>query len=505
MLSKMHQRGRRARAMAAAVAEALETRRLLAGIEAGVLVARGTAGNDLISVRRTGTDDVIVTTNGINQTFDMDNFTGVRLEGLGGDDRFNLIDPLVSRLVRDTTVVGGGGRDTVDYSARTAALEFNGYFEPPSDTDMPYAQITSGAQTDRVEGDVEAFIGGSGDDTLGIQDESELANTYPLPAAQTTLLFDGRGGNNYFASPIGLAATLLGGAGNDQFEVYENARDTILAGAGNDRIVFFNEGLPNRLDAGSGTDTAEVGSTHLTTFLDMRLYAGLEDMTGVGIGSVRHVIGNDLNNVIIAPTADQSVTLEGLGGNDTLLGGDLGDSLVGGFGDDSINGGNGTDTVDGGPGNDTIVNAEVQPGPGSIGRVGRTLIADGSWGEDLITIERTGADDVIVRVNDTSRTFDMDDFDAVILRGNGGFDELRVLQPLVAGSLVRPITLLGGSGADTLLGSDGSSNELLDGGEGDDFLDTHDGFGGDTAIGGNGTDSAVVDATDTASGIENFN
>src|SRR5688572_13900239 len=107
-----------------AIAEVLEPRRLLAGIESGILVARGTEGADTISVRRTGGDDVIVTTNGLNQTFDMDNFTGVRLEGLGGNDTFNLIDPLTSPLVRNTTVIGGAGNDTVSYATRTGPLEF---------------------------------------------------------------------------------------------------------------------------------------------------------------------------------------------------------------------------------------------------------------------------------------------------------------------------------------------------------------------------------------------
>src|SRR6478735_2865441 len=81
-------------AIRSAVAETLEPRRLFAAIESGILVARGTANADTISLRRSGGDDVIVTTNGTNQTFDMDNFTGVRLEGLGSADTFNLIDPL---------------------------------------------------------------------------------------------------------------------------------------------------------------------------------------------------------------------------------------------------------------------------------------------------------------------------------------------------------------------------------------------------------------------------
>src|SRR5687768_5936782 len=131
------------RMITAAVAEALEPRRLLAGIESGILVARGTEGADTISTRRTGTDDVIVTTNGVSQTFDMDNFTGVRLEGLGGNDTFNLIDPLVSPQVENTTVLGGAGDDTISYATRTASLRVS--------IDPAGSQMTSGAQVDSFD------------------------------------------------------------------------------------------------------------------------------------------------------------------------------------------------------------------------------------------------------------------------------------------------------------------------------------------------------------------
>src|SRR5689334_9815855 len=83
-------------AIRSAVAEVLEPRRLFAAIESGILVARGTANADTISLRRSGGDDVIVTTNGANQTFDMDDFTGVRLEGLGGDDGLTVADPITT-------------------------------------------------------------------------------------------------------------------------------------------------------------------------------------------------------------------------------------------------------------------------------------------------------------------------------------------------------------------------------------------------------------------------
>src|SRR5688500_9664942 len=196
-----------------ALAEPLEARRLLAGIESGVLVARGTGGNDTIAVRRTGIDDVIITTNGVDQTFDMDNFTGVRLEGLGGNDTFNLIDPLVSPVVRNTTILGGAGSDVVDYSARTTSLRFDGYEQPDAATPFPFATVTSGAQQDRVDTAVEHFIGGSAADRFGFDGLFIDDETFPRPA----LTLEGRSGDDDFGHNAELTVTMHGGAGNDSF------------------------------------------------------------------------------------------------------------------------------------------------------------------------------------------------------------------------------------------------------------------------------------------------
>jgi uncharacterized delta-60 repeat protein len=517
-------------------------------LSGGVLVARGTGAADVFTVRRTGADDVIVTVNSLSRTFDMDDFTGVRLEGLGGDDQFRLLDPLTSPRIRQTTIVGGNGRDTLDYSTRTAALKFEGYFEPTPGTTDPFALVTSGLQTDRVGADVEVLIGGNGNDEFVMNDENDLASRFVLPVAEVTLMLDGRGGNDVFGSPTNLAASLLGGAGDDLFSVANDATDFFSGGDGNDRFEFADFGVPESLDAGPGTDTIGVISSRLSV-IEMSLYPGLENLDGAGF-NVRHVVGNDLNNLITvdpnAPAGDR-VTLRGGNGNDTLTGsrtddsllGEGGDdSLVGGFGDDTLDGGAGTDTADGGPGNNVILNAEITPSAPNIRIASRILIADGSWGQDFITIERTGADDVIVRVNNTSRTFDMDAFDGVLLRGNNGYDEIRILQPISAGSLVRKVTLEGGNGDDTLAGSAGddvlrggdgndqldggfgndalfggggndaliglAGADFLDGGDGNDFLDALDSFAGDTVIGGNGTDRALVDGGDQVSGVETF-
>src|SRR5687768_15087150 len=192
--------------------EPLEIRRLLAGIEAGVLVARGTGGNDTIAVRRTGSDDVIVTTNGTNQSFDMDNFTGVRLEGLAGNDTFNLVDALVSPLVRNTTVFGSAGSDVISYATRSTPLSFEIDPVNPAGSSM-----TSGAQLDRFIG-VEQVHGGSGGDTFTYIQSNEVA------AGQEFAFFyrlEGRGGGDVFRDRVSQdgdaygAVSMFGGDGND--------------------------------------------------------------------------------------------------------------------------------------------------------------------------------------------------------------------------------------------------------------------------------------------------
>jgi hypothetical protein len=45
---------------------------------------------------------------------------------------------------------------------------------------------------------------------------------------------------------------------------------------------------------------------------------------------------------------------------------------------------------------------------------------------------------------------------------------------------------------------------VLEGGDGHDFLDVRDSFGGDTVIGGNGTDTARVDPGDHAAEVDVF-
>jgi Ca2+-binding RTX toxin-like protein len=524
-------------------AEGLEARRLLAAtITNGVLVGTGTSGPDVIAVRRVLTDDVVVTINGVARQFDMDNFTGLRLEGVGGNDTFNLIDPLVSPLVRNTTVLGGAGMDTISYASRTVALKF--------DIQTVYSTMTIGAQRDRFD-EVETVLGGSGADSF------DLSTFLGIPPEEEDLRFEfrleGRGGNDSFDMDGGLSnnfggITVRGGDGDD----FVAANDSppvprVFGDGGNDYIQLINElDAKGFIDGGAGIDTVDWFDAPDEVVRDLRDYVSVENAV-LGYADGATVFGTDGPNRIVTARDAQRTVIDGLGGNDTLVAdggnntllGEAGDdSLSAGGGDDTLDGGPGNDTLDGGPGDDTLLNGEVAPPAGKIRIIDRILTADGSWGGDDVSIERTGGDDVIVRINDLARQFDMDEFDGVLLRGNNGYDVLQVFDPIVAGSRVRKVTLEGGNGNDTLLGSNESSDDVmrgsagddhlhggagrdalfggggndalvgelgpdfLDGGDNDDVIYASDGAAGDTVLGGSGNDTALLDVGDNTSGIE---
>ena len=523
-----------------------------------VLHARGTSGNDTFTLRRVGTDNVIVTVNAVSAEFDMDDFSGVLFEGLGGDDAFRMTNALVSPVVRNVTVYGGSGADVVDYSTRTGAMRFNGYEDPeeidPSMT-LPFIEAFFGAQKDHIASDVDSIVAGSGNDTFNVTDDQRLAFNYPIPGVS----LDGRGGNDNFGPSFELNSTQIGGAGDDFFSVDESSAEWILAGDGNDRVEIDEEAVASA-DFGAGNDTLDVQFSH-KSLIDMNDYAGLENVEGAG-DFVRTVIGNALNNRITTePSSEVNVTLRGLGGNDTLVGSQFGDlleggdgndsilanggddTLIGGSGNDTLDGGAGFDFADGGSGTNTHRSIEARAGtsaPASIAIVNGVLTGTGTVNPDRITIYRTGTDNVTVTIGALSRQFDMDDFTGVSLVGLGGNDIIIIEEPIVSGSLSRKVTVQGGGGADAITGADsddvlrggdgndtihgGFGNDALfgdggnddlegnvgadfhDGGEGDDFIDSND-FPtslSDTVRGGNGNDTARVDSLDDVSGVEQF-
>ncbi len=358
-----------------------------------------------------------------------------RIEGGGGND----------------TLRGGVGADVLDGGTGTDTVDFSDMADPVVLTlaGASFAQASVGGIADDMVRNVEAAIGGSGNDMLA-----------------------------------GSAAveTLNGGGGNDR----------LRGGGGNDI-----------LEGGTGIDTADY------TDKTLAVVATLNGATAATV-SVGGVAEDTLTNIegIAGGSAADTLTgdglanqLDGQGGNDVLNGAGGDDLLTGGIGNDTLDGGTGTDTASfaektasvvvtlngataatatvGGAAEDTLRNIEnIIGGSGNDTLTGDTLanrfsggagtdVLDGGAGTDTAEYgDRTAA--VVVTLNGATN--------AIVTIGGVAEDTLRNIE-----------NIIGGSGNDILTGD--SAVNLLSGGLGDDTLSG--GGGIDTLDGGAGSDTAT--------------
>ncbi|QYO64939.1 calcium-binding protein [Leptolyngbya sp. 7M] len=141
-------------------------------------------------------------------------------------------------------------------------------------------------------------------------------------------LLNGLGGND----------ELFGDAGNDTLDGGSGV-DRMRGGSGDDFYLVDNSADVVIENANDGVDTVSSSANFTLGANVENLF--LRDNARIGVG-------NDLNNIIQLPvatlTSAPSVSLSGLGGNDTLISGVGNDALDGGTGNDTMNGGGGNDT-----------------------------------------------------------------------------------------------------------------------------------------------------------------
>jgi Ca2+-binding RTX toxin-like protein len=217
-----------------------------------------------------------------------------------------------------TTVFGGPGTDTVDYSPAT--VDFKGLGEIPCGCKGANVSLDNVANdgvshagepaTDNVKPDVEDIVGTIGDDVLV-----------------------GSAGHN----------VLAGGAGKDR----------LAGGGGDDRLIGGLEA--DHLHGGSGTDVA-VYSERVAS----GVYVNLDNLANDG-GSpdgpagARDNVLTTVENVLGGGAGDYLV---GSSAANVLSGGKGGDKLYGMGGNDLLYGGAAADFIDGGPGVDTVTYAD---------------------------------------------------------------------------------------------------------------------------------------------------
>lgn len=177
---------------------------------------------------------------------------------------------------------------------------------------------------------------------------------------------DGGAGNDVICGG-GEHDVLIGGPGDDVL-LGEAGTDEVIPGPGDDLV----DGGPSRYDTLSYRDTTR----------GIRADMASGRVTGEGIDTVRNVeylTGTMWPDRIIA--GPNTASVEGLAGDDVLIGSAGSDRLQGGGGRDRIDGGPGRDEVDGGAGKDLL-----RGGPGDdilVGGVSVDVVRGGA-GDDLL-------------------------------------------------------------------------------------------------------------------------
>jgi Ca2+-binding RTX toxin-like protein len=207
-----------------------------------------------------------------------------------------------------------------------------------------------------------------------------------------------------------------------------------------------------------------------------KLFGGFGDDTLTGGAGGDELRGEGDNDI-----------LSGQGGSDLLFGGDQDDTLTGGDGDDQMFGEGGNDRMIWNPGDDSDL---VEGGDGSD-----TAEVNGGNGAEQFTVTANGTRVRFDRLDPAPFALDIGTTESLVVNMNGGDDRFSAAGNLAA---LIGITVDGGAGNDTILGSNGS--DLLLGGGDNDFIDGQQ--GSDTALLGAGDDTFQWDPGDGSDVVE---
>jgi Ca2+-binding RTX toxin-like protein len=185
-------------------------------------------------------------------------------------------------------------------------------------------------------------------------------------------------------------------------------------------------------------------------------------------------------------------TLLGKGGFDSLFGGADNDTLTGGDADDQVFGESGDDRMIWNPGDDTDLN---EGGNDTDGNDTDITEVNGGGGAEVFTVTANGTRVRFDRLDPAPFSIDVGTTENLVVNMNGGNDSFSATGNLAG--LIN-LTVDGGAGNDTILGSNGA--DFLFGGDGDDFIDGQQ--GNDTAFLGAGDDVFQWDPGDGSDIVE---
>lgn len=414
--------------------EGLENRAMMAvdptlgsaWLDKGTLYYQGTTGNDDIYITRQGGNLVVLNHYKLVGSFDPAAVKAMNIVLEAGNDAVylgsihsgpTLIDAGTGddRLycsIGNDTVLAGEGNDVI------TALGGNDSIRGGDGADSIYGNdgndtlygedgrdvLGGGKGDDFLDGgfDADTLRGEEGVDTVSYADRVNSVFVDATGYGKGEAADDGEAGENDFVD--GDNENLIGGKGDDvlvgSYDPNNNFKNTFIAhnrltgGEGNDTLVGLdgNDVLDGGLGAdvfegGSGIDVADYSkrSDNLVVRITGKAESGVVGRRGrSGEGDVVNI---DIENVSTGSGHDFIVgsdlanTLNGNGGNDTVMGMGGDDFVYGGVGADSLNGGDGNDNL--------YANDLPLPLPGNKTKRRRALAAaadkiDGAAGFDRV-------------------------------------------------------------------------------------------------------------------------
>ena len=318
----------------------------------------GLANADLIDEFDAGVDKIVLDGNAHASSGASGNFAA-------GDARFRL-----GTAAQD-------GDDRVIYDGATGRLWYDA---DGSGTAMQQQLIARLQNTPSLTATDIAIINGSGGGSGTI---NGTAGNDTLMGTDGNDTINGLGGHDSLYGALG-ADSMIGGDGNDTLdgsnifrnEDFEADADTMDGGLGND--LFYVNNVADVLRDAGGTDTVYIRDR------DWTLGAGFENLViNTDFGEFATTgTGNELANVM---EGTWHIRLEGLGGNDLILGAQRHDTLLGGDGNDTVDGGGGNDSIEGGAGNDVLRETQFTRFNGSVDNSSGSDTMNGGTGNDTLT------------------------------------------------------------------------------------------------------------------------
>ncbi|MGA2231470.1 MAG: putative Ig domain-containing protein [Tepidisphaeraceae bacterium] len=440
----------------------------------GVITGDGTDVDDVASVSYSN-GNVVVTIDGLTDSFAMSSVTGININLGAGDDSITLgagvpavnfngaagNDSVVANNSAADTLAGGSGNDTIIGGGKGSSLTGNGGDDMVA-PESHHETVNGGGGNDTVSGaGHDSMRGGGGDDIFldgGMKKDSinggaglnfaqfnptdTMSNIYETidPPAPVTPSVSGAAVSS---APGKLSADALVGGPAD-------ASDAVTASIVNGELKVTGTSGPDVISVtlnGAGTKLKVTGNGSSAGSFKLSALTGIHINGGPGADSI---------------TIGSSITLPA-----TLLGNGGADTLIGGGGDNVEIGGPGGDSLVGGAGTNLLVpdqNASFVTGP-----AGNDTL-DGGTGFSIADFSR--------------RT------DALTLSNNGVADSGDTTQGEGDDIMANVSAIWGGSGGNTITGATGG--EFLSGGAGANSV--HGGGANDLLVGGGGNDTVIVAA-----------